>query len=271
METDALIELVRRAPVFAALRERPMDRRDLQEHLGVSRPTVHRLTRALVDRGLIKRVDGEFTLTAFGEAVTAAVTSFEQSVDTAQEIAPLLRVAKNQDLDLTVEGSAFADATVTNAKPGGPYRPVHRFMTVLEDTERLRGLDPASINPLYLDEIYTQIVDGMETDVVFPPEVVEELLESAPDRAAGALESGNLTLRTHNDLPLKVMLSDERIGVGIYDPKTGILRTYIDTDDSPARKWAETVYSIYREEATKVTEHDRFSDLPLIQSVTDSD
>ena len=269
VETDTLINLVRRAPVFAALSERPMDRRDLQDHLDVSRPTVHRLTRALIDCGLIKRVNGEFMLTAFGEAVAAAVTSFEQSVDTAQEIAPLLRVAKEHDLAL--EGSAFTDATVTNAESGNPYRPANRFMTLLEDTDQLRGLDPSSINPLHLDQIYTRIVGGMETDVVFPPGVVEELFEANPDRATRALESGNLTVHSHDDLPFGVTICDDRIGIGIYDTETGILRTYIDTDDPSARKWAKRVYSNYRNEATNVTEHAQFSELPPIQSISDSD
>lgn len=269
METDALIEVVRRTPVFAALRERPMDRRDLQEHLDVSRPTVHRLTRALDERGLVKRVDGEFTLTALGEAVATEVATFEHNVETAHEIAPLLRVAGEHDL--AVDVSAFADATVTSAAPGNPYRPVNRFMSLVENTDTLRGLDPAALNPLHIEDIYRRIVDGMETDAVFPPGVVEDLLTSNPERARTALESGNLTLRTHDELPFGLTLCDERVGVGVYDAETGMLRTYIDTDAPAAREWAEATYETYRNESTVLDEHADFADLPPVAALAEED
>lgn len=267
METDALIEIVRRTPVFAALGERPMDRRDLQECLDVSRPTVHRLTRALDERGLVERVDGEFALTALGEAIAAEVTTFERNVETAYEIAPLLGVAKEHDLP--VDTPAFTDATVTSAEPGNPYRPVNRFMSLVENTDRLRGLDPAALNPLHIEDIHRRIVEGMETDAVFPPAVVEDVLTSNPERARTALESGNLTLRTHEELPFGLTLCEERIGVGVYDAETGMLRTYIDTDSPAAREWAEDVYERYRNAATPLGEHADLAALSPVAALAD--
>lgn len=267
MDTKRLIELVRRGPVLAALREEgSMDRRELEQHLDVSKSTVHRFTRSLRDHNLIERSGGEFVLTPLGEVSAAEVAAFEASIETAWALAPVLEAASAHGVDVDI--GAFSDATVTTAAPGHPYRPVNRFMSLVEGTDTLRGLDPASINPLHFDAIYERIVDGMETDAVFPPSVVEELLASNPDRARAAFESGNLTLWVHDDLPFGLTLCDDRVGVGVYDAETGLLRLYADTDGSAAREWADEVYADYRADATALTEHAELSRLPPVRALS---
>ncbi|EMA43618.1 helix-turn-helix transcriptional regulator [Halococcus saccharolyticus] len=260
MNTERLIELIRRAPVLEALREEGMmDRRELEQHLDVSKSTVHRFTRFLLENGLIERAGGEFVLTPLGEVSAEEIAAFDTSIQTAWQLAPVLEVANAHGVDIDLK--AFADATVTIAAPGNPYRPVNRFMSLVSETDSLRGLDPASINPLHMDDIYQRIVDGMETEAVFPPAVIENILTSNPERAKTAFESGNLTLRVHDDLPFGLTLCDNRIGVGIYDEDTGLLRTYADTDAPAAHEWAEAVYTTYRDEATPFTDHAELFDL----------
>lgn len=253
MDTDRLIELLRQDPVLEALRaEGAMDRQDLESHLDVSRSTVHRFTRSLRDSGLIKRVNNEFVLTPFGETSAEAIAAFGSTIETARELAPILESAVAHDIRVDLE--AFEEATVTTAAPGDPYRPVKRFMSLLEATDTLRGLDPASINPMHVDELAERIVEGMETEAVYPTAVAEGFLTSYPERSQAALESGNLTLLVHDDLPFGLTLCDDRVGVGVYDDDTGLLRTYADTDAPAAREWAEAVYADYRAEATPATD-----------------
>lgn len=260
METEQLIELVRRGPVLDVLRKEGVaDRRDLEEHLEVSRSTVHRFTRSLRDSGLIDRTADGFVLTPLGEISAREVAEFESTIGTAWELAPVLEAASASDIRIDPE--AFSDVTVTSAEPGNPYRPVNRFMTLVEGTETLRGLDPASINPLHLEDLYERIVGGMNTEVVFPSSVVWELLSSNPDRARDAFESGNLSILVHDELPFGLTLCDERIGVGVYDDEVGLLRTYADTVTPAAREWAEDVYAEYRADSTPLTEHAEFSQL----------
>lgn len=260
MDTEGLVELVRRAPVLAALQEAgAMDRRELERHLDVSKSTVHRLTRSLRERGLVEREAGAFVLTPLGTVCATEVTAFATTIESATALAPVVATADAHDVAFDV--GAFADATVTTAAPGNPYRPVERFMTLVDGTDELRGLDPATINPLHVDALYERIVNGMVTEVVFPPAVVEELLETNPDRAERAIESGNLTMLINDDLPFGLTLCDERVGVGIYDDDTGLLRTYADTDAPAAREWAEEVYASYRADATSLDDHPSLSRL----------
>jgi predicted transcriptional regulator len=241
---------------------------ELRERLGVSRPTVHRITRDLEERGLVERADGELALTARGETVADALAAFEETVETARRLGPVCDVLRNHGPEVDLE--AFAGARVTTAGPGNPYRGVERFMTLVRETDSLRGLDPTAINPLHLDEIHGRILDGMATDAIFSPAVVEELLTSNPERARTAFESGNLVLRTHEDLPFGITLCDDRIGIGVYDDDTGVLGTYVDTDASAAREWTEAVYERYRDEATRLDEHAEFSEFAPAETLVDA-
>lgn len=245
--TERLVTLVRRRPVLEALREGSHDRRDLESRLDVSKPTVLRATGTLAEFGLVERVDGRFRLTAQGEVVAAALDRFERIERAASRLGPFLRTT---DYDVAVEH--FADAEVTTRAPGDPYRPVRRFMTLVDRTDRLRGFDVATVAPGNVDSLYQQIVDGMRTDVCYPESVVETIVETAPERSTAAAESGNLTLRIAKDLPCGLALFDERVGLGGYDPETGALAAFVDTDDPDAYAWGEAEFERYRADATVV-------------------
>lgn len=261
MDSEDLIELVRREPVLDVLREEDsIDRRELEQRLDVSRSTVHRFTRSLRENGLIERTGSEFVLTPLGEVTAEEVTKFQSTIETAWELAPILQAAATHDIDIDIK--PFTDATVTSAAPGDPYRPVNRFMSLVKSTETLRGLDPASISPMHVDEMYDRIRNGMKTEAVYPLAVAKDFLTSYPKRAQTVLESGYLTLWIHNDLPFGLTLYDDRIGVGIYDDETGLLRIYADTDAPIAREWAEDVYTGYRADATPLMEEIDLSQLP---------
>lgn len=268
MDVERLIELVRRVPVLEALqKERTMDRRELERHLDVSKSTVHRFTQSLRESGLVERANDGFVLTPLGEVCAEEIISFRSSIETAWKLEPILSTANTHRVDIDID--AFTDATVTTAEPGNPYRPVNRFMSLVSETDTLRSLDPASINPLQLDDLHERIVEGMEADIIFPPAVVEELLTANPQRARTAFESGNLTLRIHDDLPFGLTLCDNRIGIGVYDDTVGILRTYADTDDPAAYKWANRIYAEYCVESTAVSNHPKYAHLPPVQSLCD--
>ncbi|MFC5972317.1 helix-turn-helix transcriptional regulator [Halomarina salina] len=244
---ERLVQLVRRSPVLVALREGPLDRRDLERRLDVSKPTVLRATGTLRDFGLVERVEGQFRLTAQGDVVATALDRFRRVERAASRLSPFLATT---DYEVAVEH--FADATVTTRKPGDPYRPVRRFMSLVESTDRLRGFDAATIAPGNVDTIYERIVGGMETDICYPEHVVETIVESSPERSTEAAQSGNLTLRVVDSVPCGLALFDDHVGLGGYDPETGALAVFVDTDDEAAYAWGEREFERYREDATIV-------------------
>ncbi|UPM44560.1 helix-turn-helix transcriptional regulator [Halocatena salina] len=257
-DLDQFIDFIRYSPLIETLQGEALERKELEQRLEISRATSHRYTNALGESGLIEKSDGAFTLTELGEMITETVVEFKQETRTALILAPALEALPPTAPAIDI--AAFTDATVTTAGPGNPYRGVNRFMSLVDETSTLRGLDPTSINPQHIDELHAQICDGMETQVVFPPAIAEKLLVSNPERAQTIFESGNLTFWIHDDLPFGLTLCDDRIGIGIYDDETGMLKTYVDTDAAAAYDWAESLYEFYRSDADPLDWDDKESE-----------
>lgn len=251
--TDRLIQLVRRAPLLAALREGPLDRRDIEARLGVSKPTVHRATKALTERGLVERDGATFRLTRTGRVVADATETFRRTTAAADRLAPLLQAVEDADPDFAIAVEPFADARVTLSEPGHPYRPLNRFMQLVGETDRLRGFDTTTVAPGNVATIHERIVGGMATEILYPPSVVDGVLENDPEKAREAVESGNLTLWLHDSPPCGLALFDERVGLGGYDAETGTLSVFVDTDDPEAYAWGERTFERYRAAATPLT------------------
>lgn len=250
MGDDIILDVVRRRAVLRTLEDSTLAPRDLTDRLDISRSTVHRVARRLETADLVERADGQLELTPLGSVVVAELDSFEETLSAAEQLEPALAAFHNTMFSFPVD--AFADATITGASQAEPYRAVNRFMSLVDGTTTLRGVDPASINPLHLDDLHQAVVDGLETDAVFRPSVVEELLRNNPERARTAFESGNLTMRTHDNLSFGLTLCDDRVGVGIYDDETGMLDTYLDTESPAAYEWAEGVYAEFLADADVV-------------------
>lgn len=90
----------------------------------------------------------------------------------------------------------------------------------------------------------------MHTEIIDPPSVARYILSTHPEHCSEPLESGNLTVRLHDDLPpYGVCLFDDRIGISSYSPDSGTVRALIDTDALEAREWAESTYKSYQREA----------------------
>lgn len=242
--SDRLVDVVRHAPVLESLLESPKDRRDLESALGVSRATSHRLTRWLTENGLVDRLDGVFHLTGKGEVYAEELLRLESNLAAGDRLAPLLERICERHREFVVQ--PFADATVTEATPTDPYRPVARFLSLLRESESFRGFNTTHVVPPGTPEFETRLFEGRGVEFITLPNVVDGLLTRHGDRAREALERGHLELRTRETLPYGLALFDECVGIGGYDETTGTMTVFVDTDEPAARLWAEAVYEAYR-------------------------
>ena len=242
--TDFLIDVVRHGPVLEALFAAPMDRREIEEHLDVSRATSHRFTRWLGDHGLAEKRDGRFHLTGKGLSFAEGVLRFERNVETSDRLAPLLDLICADHMELVVE--PFADATVTTAEATDPYAPVRRFQELLSASSTLRGFNTTHMVPLSADAYEEDAYDGVDAEIIYLPEVVDHLFDVEPERARSAVEAGHLRLRTRDALPYGLAIFDDCVGIGGYDEDTGAMAVFVDTDAAYAREWAERTYAAFR-------------------------
>ncbi len=252
VETDLLGTLIRHTPALEALREGPKDRRELEAALDVSRATSHRMTRWLAEQGYVEKADGRFRLTGHGEMIADETLRFEANVRTARELEPLLDVICEDHQEFVLE--PFVDATVTVATPEDPYSPVERFLSLAGASETFRGFNTTHMAPLAIGQFHEQVFEATDTEIIYLPGAVEKLVESYPDAATEAVESGHLTLRTRDDLPYGLALFDDRVGIGGYDAETGQMRVFVDTDGPIARQWADRVYRAVKADSDPVVQ-----------------
>lgn len=245
---DHLGDIVRHGPVLEALRAEPLDRREIEECLDVSRATSHRLTKWLDEQGFVEKVDSRFQLTGRGEAVTDEVLRFEANVSTVHRMGPLLDAICPHHAEFAIE--PMIDATVTIAEPAVPDRPVERFISLVSESKTFRGFNTTHLAPLLIGEFYQRVFDGTKAELIYTPHIAEKLCETYPSRMAEAVDSGQLSIRIRENLPYGLAIFDERVGLGGYDDDTGQMQVFVDTDSPMAREWAERIYASIRADST---------------------
>jgi predicted transcriptional regulator len=250
METADLLDVVQHRELLELLVDEPLGRGEIQERLGVSRATSHRFTRWLRDEQLAVRDGDRFRLTGKGQVYADELLRLERNLQTATALAPLLDAICEHHQEFVIP--PFADATVTTATPEDPYRPVARFVALLRESSTLRGFNTAHMVPPALVDVYDHLFDGVETELVYLPDVVENLVETYPERLRAAIDAGHLKLRTRETLPYGLALFDDRVGIAGFDEETGTMRVFVDSDSAIARAWADRVFETYLENSDPI-------------------
>jgi predicted transcriptional regulator len=242
-----------RVTALDALARRPQSRTDLRTLTEASASTIGRTLREFEERQWIRRDGHQFEATQLGAYVATGMRELMDRVETEQKLRNVWQWLPTEASGFTIEmGSS---AVVTVAETDDPYRPVNRFVSLLQRTERFRfvGFDVALLEPCK-DELSQRIIDGMHTEIIDPPSVAKYILSTYTDHCSEPLESGNLTVRLHDDLPpYGVSLFDDRIAISGYNPHSGTVQVLFDTDAPEAREWAESTYESYHREARSLT------------------
>ena len=252
-ETDDLIKVLRHRHVFAELQEEPLERRQLEDRLGVSRATSHRYVRTLEDMALLEQSSGQFVLTDLGTDIADTVCRFATEVSARLRLAPMVDVLDG--VTPAVDITAFEEATVTTVEHGDPFAPLTRFISLVQTTETLRGINTCHIAPTYMGEFQARILDGMQTELIDLPPILEDIMERYPEKCVQVCVSEYLTLWVHEDhdaLPFGLVLFDDRVGIGLFDRTKGTLAVFIDTRERVAIEWAIAVYNRYQAESTQL-------------------
>ena len=235
-----------RGPTLIALTVRPRSRSELWEMTGVSESTIRRTLGEFEDRDWVRRDGYQYDVTQLGAFVASAMADLIDRLETERKLRDVWRLLPDEETGFTIE--MCSDATVTVADPENPSRPIGRFCSLIEETDRLHftGLDVAMLDSCK-SELCGRIVEGMETELINPPRVANYIRSNCPDLFSEALATGNLDLRLHDQLPsYGVSIFDDRIAVAGYDPEGVTVRVLVDTDDTDAREWAESTFTTHR-------------------------
>ncbi len=246
-EIEFLARSEHRIECLDALAERPHSRADLQAITGASSSTIGRLLHEFETRGWIRRDGQQHRATSDGLFVAGEVTTLLDRIETRQQLRDVARWLPAEKLGISME--SFSEAVVTVADSDDPYKPVRRYDELIADAGTMRAFGTATLKSANAGSLYRNVREGMKTEIIYPPPIVEAVLEWSPSAAKRGLEGGNLTILLHDALPCGLTIFDDRVALTGYDPDTGMLRAIVDTNSPEAREWAEALYESYRNEA----------------------
>jgi predicted transcriptional regulator len=173
-------------------------------------------------------------------------------LQTEQKLREVWQYLPDQSSGFSIDMCADAEVTIASAE--APYDPVNRFASLLDDTEscRFAGFDVTLLEPCK-DEFCERVLDGMDAEMINPPRVANYIRNNCPELFSKTLDSGNLSVRLHDELPaFGVCLLDHRIAISGYDHDGVMVRVLVDTDADEAREWAESFYATYRRETPTI-------------------
>lgn len=261
-DAEILTTAIERKPVLATLAREPHHRGELQEELGLSKTTCHRIVRTFDERGLLRRTDRGYELTRLGEILHERVEQFDSAVRAAYRLQPL--VAASDDAEIQFDLDLFVDATVTRPEPGDPYPFVDRTVELFRESDTIRVIDcNPLVPPMYVERMLEIALEtGMRGEFVVTEEIARGNMQQFPDLQRQVADSdrtsGNYFV--YDDIPFGLALYDDHLDVRVYDEETGTPTLYVDTDNPDALAWAEAVYEAYRERARPAGELDGYPD-----------
>lgn len=252
METDVLIKLVRRTRVLETLREEgAMDRRDFEQALAVSKPTVHRFTRFLGEQGLLVRENGLFRLTLAGEIVAEELVRLCDTVEWIDELQQVIRWLPVEAFDF--DPRHLHDAEIVLPDCNDPFAPIHEMSARFDAAGRIRVL-----SSVYLSETFAALDRGVvETDTsvtcVYDSRVIDVI--RADEQATRTLErllaSGAVVTVSSTEIPFVLSIADETVLICAVDD-SGTPQALVVSEDSVVTAWAEAVCERYLRETEPV-------------------
>ena len=130
----------------------------------------------------------------------------------------------------------------------------------------MRGFGTTVFKSINNETVCRSVLDGMEFEYVYSPDVLEATIEWNPAAVAEAAACDNCTILLHDDLPDRtrcgIGIFDERIGICCHDAETGMLEAVIDTEAPEAREWALSVYERHRAEARELAPDEKVALFP---------
>ncbi|WP_254544299.1 helix-turn-helix transcriptional regulator [Halomarina pelagica] len=246
-EIKYLAASAHRIEVIDALADGPHSRADLRALTGASSSTIGRTLAEFEDRGWAVRNGHQHRATSTGAFVAEEVVSLLHRMETRQKLREVAQWLPTEKLGITID--AFSEAVVTVDDTDDPYRSVRRYDDLIEEAETMRAFGTATLKSANAGTLFRNVRSGMETEIIYPPPIVEAVLDWSPEAAKRGLDSGTLTILLHDALPCGLTIFDDRVALTGYDPDTGMLRAIVDTDAPEAREWATSLYESYRAEA----------------------
>jgi predicted transcriptional regulator len=238
-----------RAAILRQLQDEPLIERDLRDALEAPRSTVHQNVEKLQQRDWLKATEDGYRTTWYGAAVLGEYDACTHNLSTAQELGPFLEHVPVDAVDLSV----LHETTVTVSEPNRPNAALERICELFDEAESFSGFMPYVV-PRWIELGHQNITKpGHTLDLVLSETAAEAIVRDHPQRMREAIESENAThWRYEGDLPYSLLFLGGRAVLTAFDD-LGHPRAVVDSPETAALSWAESVYERYYEAADLIT------------------
>lgn len=248
-----------RLGILTTLADGACDRDALCQATGASSPTIGRILSDFEDRRWIIRDGPTYELTPLGEFVAERFADLQEGMQTERNLRAVWEYLPREMEGFSVD--LLTDAVVSYPGSDYPYEPVERVSELLEGTTSMHGFGTTVFKSANNEQVCQRIIDGMEYEFVFPPDILKATIDWDPERVAQAAAQENCTVLLHDDLPdvarCGLCVFDNRVGICCHNSETGMLEATIDTGAPAAREWAKTVYERQRADARPLSDAEK--------------
>lgn len=245
-DVEFLARSEHRVNALGALAAGPQRRGDLRAAIGASNATVGRLLGEFDRRTWVKRDGEQYELTPLGAFIADGFFDLVERFETERSIRDIWQWFPT-DLGFTIE--MFSGATVTLQDEHNPYCPNRRYAELVETAASLREMGTIPHKEENVRMVLERAIAGMDVELVFPSDVMRYMAGVDPELVNEGVQSGNLVLLVHNDVPGGFWMFDDHVGTCCRDNETGLSRAVIETSTPDAQRHAQALYDTYRREA----------------------
>lgn len=256
MDDDAILEILERYPVLAALdeSEEAPSRRELVDRLGLSKSSVYRIVTSLEEKGLVEENEDGVVLTPLGRTVVRETAGYREALQTADEVAEFVDVLPLEGRDLELDD--LDRVRITKATEEQPMAPLLRLAEVTETAEETRVLTN-TVAPQSFDVGRQRVLDGeMEAHLVLEETAARTLVEKDwySESLRQDLEQDELTIRVAEQaIPYQLGIMDDVVCLGA-DGSGSMPIGLLEAENPALREWAHEEFAAYRDEAAPIDE-----------------
>lgn len=250
---DVLRAVTSRVELLRGVGADGVEKRELEQHLSVSRSTVDRGVRELLEAGLVERDGERVKLTLAGRLLLSEYDRFTDQVAGALEASDFLEAASTERWD--IDPAVLEEAAIHRADRGAAD-PVEELASLVSGANHVSAVVSAAPHRRLIDSCRETVVEQRgSTSCVLTDDALAELTSTHRDCLRELLSTGRVSLaRTPTDLSRSLVVVErdggETMALVHHDGPaiTGLL-----TNDSPeAVAWAREVHEEYRSSAHDV-------------------
>ncbi|MFB6178196.1 MAG: helix-turn-helix transcriptional regulator [Halorientalis sp.] len=224
----------KRYDILKCICDGQIDKREVEDQIDSSRPTIDRAYRELEDLGMLTSTGTCYELTSFGDL---CCTEFARTEDALQTISSMKEILSYLPRDAGLDLGLLKGAEVHYAQEHAPQEPFMEIVNVAMGASEVAGYS-STIMPHYVDSFHSLVVEGeVPTTLVFTEDVIETGYENYEQKFGEIVEADHATVyETSLVYTYGVAIGDDAVAVPVGD-ELDRLQAVIVNDTEAAVTW----------------------------------